>query len=152
LIMAIAPIVFTYDALKRHRREARRHETAHAKYLAELDRFATELTELRRAERRRRRDAAATLGLAPFEMQLRASRLWERSPGATDFLDVAIGLSELPSNITAKVPDGAAVPDLRWGTPVHTNLQRTGSLAIVGETRLARAVARGVVLSLAGAH
>ncbi|MFT3852328.1 MAG: FHA domain-containing protein [Ilumatobacteraceae bacterium] len=43
LIMAIAPIVFTYDALKRHRRQARRHETAHAKYLAELDRYTTEL-------------------------------------------------------------------------------------------------------------
>ena len=58
LIMAIAPIIFTYDALKRHRREARRHETAHAKYLAELNRYAEELTDLRRAERRRRREVS----------------------------------------------------------------------------------------------
>ncbi len=85
-------------------------------------------------------------------MQLRAARLWERSAGDADFLDVDVGLAELPSGIVSKVPDGATVADLRWGTPVHTNLQHTGSLAIVGEPRQARAVARAVVLSLAAAH
>ena len=84
--------------------------------------------------------------------QLRAARLWERSAGDADFLDVDVGLAELPSGIVSKVPDGATVADLRWGTPVHTNLQHTGSLAIVGEARQARAVARAVVLSLAAAH
>lgn len=152
LIMAIAPIIFTYDALKRHRRDARRHETAHAKYVAELDRFAAELTELRVTERRRRRHAVPSGGLAPFEMAGRAARLWERAPSDADFLDVVVGLGTLPSAITAKVPDGVTVGDLRWGTPVRTNLRTTGSLAIVGEHRFARPVARGIVLGLAATH
>ena len=152
LIMAVAPIIFTYDALKRHRRDAQRHETAHAKYLAELDRYSKELTELRRAERRRRREATPTGGIAPFEMAVRAGRLWERAPGDADFLDVPIGLAVMPSGIATKAPEGVTEADLRWGTPLRTNLQTTGSLAIVGEAREARAVGRSIVLALAAAH
>ncbi len=152
LIMALAPIIFTYDALKRHRRDARRHETAHAKFVAELARYSEELDDLRRAERRRRRDASPVGGIAALEMAVRAKRLWERAPGDADFLEVPIGLAVMPSGIDSKPPEGAVVDDLRWGTPVRTNLQTTGSLAIVGEPRQARAVGRSIVLALAASH
>ncbi|MEO5899098.1 MAG: FHA domain-containing protein, partial [Ilumatobacteraceae bacterium] len=108
LIMAIAPVIFTYDAMRKHKRDAVRHDAAHERYVADLERYAEQLTELRRAERRRRRDAAPTGGVAALAMTARFSRLWERAPGDADFLQVPIGLAVLPSGIAGSVHGRAA--------------------------------------------
>ena len=126
------------DAVKRQRRDARRHETAHAKYLAELDRFTTEgfLTELRRVQRRRRRDAAPDAVVSArsrCSCAPRSTAVGAGPAGDADFLDVRRRSGRAAVAHHLEGARRVTAPDLRWGTPVHTNLQPTGSLAIVGE-------------------
>ena len=77
--------------------------------------------------------------------------MWERAASDDDFMSVPVGLAAIPSAIVADDPDDA-LPEQQWGTPVESNLLRTGSLGIVGPPDRARSVARGVVMNLVTTH
>ncbi len=151
LIIAIAPVIVGFDAWRRARGTSAKEARKRQRIEAALADFRQRLAELRRVELRRSRNTAAIGGLSTLCAMARMSTLWERSPGDDDFLTVGVGLATMPSPIVASgaEPDGT---ELMWGTPVSTNLVLTGSLAIVGETARSRAVARGLVLSLAAHH
>ncbi len=151
LIMAVSPLVITLDALSRRRRVRDDAQHDEAEYHRQLEDFRQRVRNLRRVERDRRREAATCGGVALLTGAVRHRRLWERAPLDADFMSVAVGLASLPSAVQATDPDGDD-DDLQWGTPLETNLLETGSLAVVGPERRARAVARGLLLSLAATH
>ena len=150
-VMALAPILLAVDAIGRKRRTQRAKDERAAEFAAQLDEFRAKVTELRREERTRSRNSATCAGIAALQAGSRHRRLWERLPSDADFTSVCVGLAALASDIQANDPEDQLEP-LQWGTPLETNLLATGSLAVVGPLDRARAVARGLVLSLAATH
>ena len=151
LIMAVAPIIFTVDAMRRRRRVNSKTARQQQKYAEELLDFRTRLAALRRVERGRLRDAARVGGLSSISAEARLSNLWERSPADDDFLALTVGLAAMPSAIT--ISDSTLDDNsLQWGTPVGTDLRTTGSLAVIGEPARTMGVARSLVMSLAAHH
>ncbi len=148
LIMAIAPIIVAIDTYRRRKGTNVIAARKRARHDEEIAAFEQRLAELRTVERARRRTSAAIGGLSAFAATARTSVLWQRLPDDDDFLTVGVGLADMPSSIAATGRDSA----LMWGTPVSNNLVSTGSLAVVGEQQRVRAVARGLLLSLAAHH
>ena len=151
LIMIIGPIVMAVEAFRRKRRRDREVASAAETYTADLAAFRENVVALRREERDRRRSAAHCGGLSLLVASTWHRRMWERASSDDDFLSVPVGLAAIPSAIAAEDPDDA-LPEEQWGTPVESNLLRTGSLGIVGPPDRARAVARGVVMNLVTTH
>ena len=151
LIIAIAPLFMGYFALQRKRRKQRRIQQSEERYRQELAGFREHVTKLRWDERDRRRRTGHCGGASLLFARSWQRSLWERAPGDDDFLSVPVGLGSLPSQIKADDPDGA-LDEMLWGTPLETNLLRTGSLGIVGDLGRARCVARGIIMNLVATH
>ena len=151
LIMIIGPIVMAIEAFRRKRRRERDVADAAATYASDLAAFRENVLALRREERDRRRSAAHCGGLSLLVASTWHRRMWERAASDDDFMSVPVGLAAIPSAIVADDPDDA-LPEQQWGTPVESNLLRTGSLGIVGPPDRARSVARGVVMNLVTTH
>jgi S-DNA-T family DNA segregation ATPase FtsK/SpoIIIE len=152
---------------RRAARRARRRERA--RYLAHLDRVATEAARVASAQ------LAAANHLHPDPPQLWAlvnqgTRLWERRPTDDDFLTVRIGRGPVPRAAPIRLDSGggplvehdpellSAAEDLvrsaRWlpQAPVTLPLRRLGVLVVTGPTRRTRALARSLVCQLAALH
>ena len=151
LIMIIGPIVMAIEAFRRKRRRERDVADAAATYASDLAAFRENVLALRREERDRRRSAAHCGGLSLLVASTWHRRMWERAASDDDFMSVPVGLAAIPSAIVADDPEDA-FPEQQWGTPVESNLLRTGSLGIVGPPDRARSVARGVVMNLVTTH
>ncbi|MFT7601057.1 MAG: S-DNA-T family DNA segregation ATPase FtsK/SpoIIIE [Acidimicrobiales bacterium] len=152
LIIALAPILFTYDAQRQRKRRKADRIQAFADHEIELAAFELMLAELRSTERTRRRELSCMGGIASFRATVRHRRLWERIPADSDFGSVAVGLAELPSKIDAGDDDVMLGRPTVWGTPLVSSFTTTGSLAITGSADRGRAIARSMLLELAATH
>lgn len=152
LVMALAPILFTVDVVRRRRKKRAADAAAMAAHDAECARFERTVTDLRARERARRRVAALGGGDAAFMSSIRHRRLWERSATDDDFGSVSVGLASIASDIDAGDRDEVNGSPRQWGTPVQTSLVETGSVSVRGRREQTDGVLRSMMLGLATAH
>ena len=152
LIVALAPIVFTVDLQRQKKRRQKANEEATAAHLEEVERFNSLVTDVRSAERARRRSAAIGGSIGAVFASARHQRLWERSFADEDFGSVDLGLADLRSTVEAGDDDALAGRPTMWGTPLTTSLPGNGSLSITGPPDRCRAVLRNLVIGLATTH
>ena len=97
-----------------------------------------------------------------------SSRLWERRPGDTDFLDVSVGTGDVPASFSLRLP-GVEIPELAPAQlleardrlkqlltipdlPITVRLRDVGSLAITGPRSMREGLGRSVLCTLAAMH
>lgn len=153
-LMAIGPMIFAVDALRRHRAETREDAESEAEYEAKRTSFIAELLQVREEERRRDRWAATPAGIAALLSRLCHSRLWERSQSDEDFCEVAIGLYSCQSRVEIEDrPEDVQLPlDVQWSDVLRHSLVNEGSLAVLGPMDRARSMARALLLDMAASH
>ncbi len=152
LVMALAPILFTFDIVRRRRKKKASDAAGRAAYDEERARFDQAVAALRLEERARRRVAAIGGGDAAYMSTVRHRRLWERTAADGDFGCVTLGLAALSSAIDAGDGDDIAGGPRPWGAPLQTSLLETGSLSIRGSHQRTTGILRSLVLGLSAAH
>lgn len=154
VFMALGPIFYAVDSVRRRRIQNRKDKVEREDYEERRERFVRDLAATRRDELVRDRWGAAPAGLAALLATMRHERLWERSSSDDDFCEVAIGLHDRPSTITAegRPPDTELPMDEQWSAVLRHSLVREGPLAIRGAMARSRALGRSLLLDLATAH
>jgi len=150
-ILALGPIFFVVDGIRRRKIQAQEDAEQQAEYQQRRYELLTKLQASRYEELRRDRWAAAPAGLAALLTTLGHQRLWERSTTDPDFCEVAIGLHDRPSAITIEGrPEGEPLPqDDQWSAVLRHSLVSEGPLALRGSLERVRALGRSLVMDLA---
>ncbi len=153
-IIALGPIFYGVDNIRRRRIQNREQENEQAEYEEKLERFRNDLGNARRTERDRDRWSAPPSGIAALFARVRHTRLWERSVDDSDFCEIAIGLHSRRSNIDVEGSPGddKLEMDVHWSAVLRHSLTRQGPVAVLGDMRRARALARAVLVELAAFH
>jgi S-DNA-T family DNA segregation ATPase FtsK/SpoIIIE len=167
-----ASMIYPVVMLLRQREQVRRWKEERAKvreaYARRIDEVAREL-----ADRRQRHTEYLNFNYpSPGELAGwaadRSDRLWERRYADGDFLDVRLGVGDVPASFTVKAPsveipelaspnllqalERAAAFRITPGVPVAVGLAKTGSLALCGPQQLREATLRALLVHLAGTH
>ena len=155
LIAALAPLVYTVDAVRQKRKRSKDQASEQEQYENESRAVREAFAATALEERRRRRSENPAGGTASVYAMVRHRRLWERRPEDDDFLSVTYGLATRPS--TACLVEAAGDQTVKqtedlWGYPVTVDLRATGSVAVLGETSRARAVVRSLLMGIAVTH
>jgi S-DNA-T family DNA segregation ATPase FtsK/SpoIIIE len=168
LILVVALVSGVGLAITQRGNAARTRRTQRERYLDFLE-------KLRARMRVRGREVRAAAGLldpepkALLELVGDPARLWERRRGHSDFLAVRLGLGDrawfgltVPEDQNPVQPyDPIMMGQARSvvshysvvrGMPVTVNLDRAGSVAIVGDREAGLAAARAMILQLASLH
>ena len=159
---ALGPIVAVGTWLERRRRAGRKHERACQDVAQAVQHIVAGLPAVRAAERRR----AVALVPDPAELVRRAEalsvRCWERRHGDPDAMRLGVGVADVPFAPPVEVVGGgapapAALKALQASgpledVPVAVSLLPGEVVGIVGNSSVARSVARALVLQAAVLH
>ena len=153
-IIALGPIFYGIDNVRRRRIQDRERAGERAEYQEKLARFESDLRSARHAERERDRWNAPPAGVAALFAKVRHNRLWERAAGDDDFGEVAIGLHDRRSAVEVEGNSEHAPHELdtQWSAVLRHSLVRQGPVAVLGDIARARALARAMLLDLAASH
>ncbi len=151
LISVLAPVVFTFDALRRNRKTKERRAQLAKRYALELQVFEDNLAVTRHRETERSRRLGVGGGVGTMHCLLSHQRLWERSPSDDDFASVTVGLAALPSTVQVGTEDDFNRHHL-VDVPLTTPLLTTGSLGVLGPQSRTTAVLRSMLVGLAASH
>jgi S-DNA-T family DNA segregation ATPase FtsK/SpoIIIE len=153
------------EQLRRWREEKEKIQQAYARRIEEVQR---ELS----AKRQHQIDYLKLTYPAPSELAAwaheRSERLWERRSDDPDFLDVRLGIGDVPSTFGVRTPQ-VDIPELASptllearekaaafmttaGVPVAVALAKAGSLAVCGPQQLREAAMRAMLVHLAALH
>jgi DNA segregation ATPase FtsK/SpoIIIE, S-DNA-T family len=152
--IALSPLMMIGNAFSDRRRSKRGYRQRVADYERQRVAVMSEAEASRRAELDYRRhvhpDPATLLLIASAPSR----RLWERTRADDDFLALRIGTGLVPwsSESTQRGGDRDAVVDELPDAPVVLPLADCGAIGITGSTHQVRALARGMLLSLAVLH
>ena len=159
---ALGPIIAVGTWLERRRRAGRKHERACQDVAQAVQHLVARLPAVRAAERRR----AVALVPDPAELVRRAEalsvRCWERRHGDPDAMRLGVGVADVPFAPSVEVVGGgapapAALKALQASgpledVPVAVSLLPGEVVGIVGNSSVARSVARALVLQAAVLH
>jgi len=153
--VALSPIMAIGNALSERRRGRRGHRKRVADYERRRGQALDDLATARQEELDYRRhlhpDPATLLLIATAP----SHRLWERQPDHDDFLALRVGTGTVPwapgGPGRPAGHDDAADEELR-DAPVVLDLPGCGAVGLTGRARDTRALARGMLLSLAALH
>ena len=154
---ALSPVMLVANTLSERHRGKRAGRQATADYERRRQQAVAELAADRDAEVRYRRDVhpdPATLLLIAIGPN---HRLWERQPEDEDFLELRIGTGTVPwapgfGDRQDGTRDPAAPADEVRDAPVTLPVARCGAVGAVGQPARTRALARGMLLSVAVLH
>jgi S-DNA-T family DNA segregation ATPase FtsK/SpoIIIE len=153
LFSVFSPVVIGANAWSNRRRVQRDYAKAMATYDEAKASVSTRLNEAVRTEEVDRRRAAPD----PTEIRAIASmpmlRLWERRPADADFLDLRLGLADVPSGVVLTGPGAEAisVPQARL-VPVKVGIREAGVVGVAGPRTELLSVARALLVQLAALH
>lgn len=152
IVMALGPILLLVESQRAKRFHDARSERKRLKAATELEAHHQRVAAALAAEQRRRRQLSPGAGSSVVHGQLRTRQLWARSPEDEDFGAVNVGFATLPTALKVESTAGDTSSPQLWRVPVSVSLLQTGALAVLGAPSRSRAVARGLVLSLAIHH
>ena len=154
VMAALSPILAVGTTVEQKRRRKKDMAEADQNFTTALEEFRSEVDTTAAVERERRRDRAPDPACTLRRAALPTTRLWQRRPGATDFLNLHAGVGNVPwrpeldpsagRKLDQEVKDvvnGAVLP----GAPVDVDLTAAGVVGIVGERAGALAVARNLL-------
>lgn len=149
LFGALAPLVGMWRLVADRRRGRRAHRRAVRRHAQEKLRADAALAEAKRTVRISRRagmpDPAALVDRAVLERPT----VWERRPHDPDFLEVRVGVGDLPSRVV--VTPRSAAPAVDMSVPAAVPLSG-GVLGIAGAAHERSGLARSIVLQAAVLH
>jgi len=152
--IALSPIMVVGNAFSDRRRSKRGYRKRVADYEQQRAAVVSETEASRRAELDYRRhvhpDPATLLLIASAPSR----RLWERTRGDDDFLTLRIGTGVVlwPLDAAQRGSDREAAVDELPDAPVVLPLADCGAIGVTGSAHQVRALARGMLLSLAVLH
>jgi DNA segregation ATPase FtsK/SpoIIIE, S-DNA-T family len=158
--IALSPVMVIGNTLSDRRHGKRGYRQRLVGYERERDAILAELAACRQAELDYRRhehpDPATLLLIASAPSR----RLWERSPFDDDFLALRVGTGTVPwpsedparSGGNSAGGVGGVAADQLPDAPVVLSLAECGAIGITGPVRQARALARGMLMSLSVLH
>jgi DNA segregation ATPase FtsK/SpoIIIE, S-DNA-T family len=156
--IALSPVMLIGNTISSRRGGKRGHRQQLAEFSRAQDQAQAQVTAAQQAElaylRQVHPDPAMLLLIASGP----SSRIWERQPSDPDFLALRVGTATQPWQ-PPEQPSHHSDPDqldrdhgqLR-DAPVAISLPERGAVGLVGSPRRARAVARGMLLSLGVLH
>lgn len=112
LFSAMGPIMAIWSLVDDRRSGRREFRDASSKYSADVDSLGERLSTARDAELLERRAAAPSAAHLWESAMSLAPDLWERRIGDEDFLELRIGLGDLPTKLALEVPK-TGDPELR---------------------------------------
>ena len=155
--IALSPVMLIGNTLSGRRNGRRGHRQQLAEFERRHEQARADLAAALQAELAFRRQVHPDPATLLLVASAPSSRLWERQPADHDFLALRIGTGTQPwtppqpgPQHAAGEPDGQAgqLPD----APVVVSLPERGTVGLVGPAARTRAVARGMLLSLAVLH
>jgi S-DNA-T family DNA segregation ATPase FtsK/SpoIIIE len=156
LFILLSPLMLLGNFVSEKLSGRRRNAAARQGYDAALAQAVRDIEESVEEQTRRRRaqfvDAATVCELARGP----SVRLWERRPGDPDFLELRVGVGDLPADVDVKdagtaLPQPAAARVLR-DVPLTVPLVRAGVLGICGARPARLGLARFVIAQIAAMH
>jgi DNA segregation ATPase FtsK/SpoIIIE, S-DNA-T family len=156
--MLLSPIMIVGQWVSDRRHGRTSYTKAMRAYRTRLAQLQQAIDDERAADEADRREAAPD----PANVLLTATgprrRLWERRADDPDFLDLRIGLADLPAHIELAAEKGSAVdielpppPDAR-AVPVVLPMPDLGVLGLAGPRSASRGLARWLVAQAAALH
>jgi DNA segregation ATPase FtsK/SpoIIIE, S-DNA-T family len=163
LFVMLSPLMMFGSFFESRRSGAQNHAEEVKRFRNELAETDTTLAKLAEDERTSREVEAPGVGALAELVEQTQARLWERSPSDEDFLDLRIGVDELPLRTKVKAPNlSRAMPELAAeaaavGTkfaelrsaPVVVKLTAVGSIGVAGSQVETESLTRSVMLQLA---
>ena len=156
--IALSPVMLIGNTLSSRRGGKRGHRQQLAEFERRQDQARAELAAAQQADLAFRRqvhpDPATLLLIASGP----SARLWERQPADHDFLTLRIGTGAQPWSPPQPDPHRGGAEESEqargrlWDAPVVVSLPERGAVGLVGPPARTRAVARGMLLSLAVLH
>lgn len=150
------------------KRQAAEEEKRKKRYLAYLDEVRNEIFRHGEAQKALLLENCPSISQCAAWIQRRDRRLWERSVGQDDFLNLRLGLGEVPLDVEVRYPDkrfSAEDDPLQnelyrlsesgknlSGAPITCSLQKNRMVGIIGGTQDAMAFLQGLVLQAAALH
>jgi len=153
------------EQLRRWKEEKEKIQQAYARRIEEVERDLS-------AMRQEQTDYLNFTYPSPSELaawaQARSERLWERRANDPDFLDLRLGIGDVPASFAVRTPQ-VDIPELASPSllearakaasfmtttkvPVAVALAKSGSLAVCGPQQLREAALRAILVHLAGTH
>jgi DNA segregation ATPase FtsK/SpoIIIE, S-DNA-T family len=166
LFTLMSPVMMIGSVAEQRRGGAKDHAAQVVEFHADLAATATRLNDLEQQERASREIEAPDGGSLAQIVTRTTAQLWERSPNDEDFLDVRLGVGELPLRTTLRwQPQKGALPELveksnqlvenfskLRSAPIVVKLAKVGSLGLAGSQTETESVARSIMLQLTALH
>jgi DNA segregation ATPase FtsK/SpoIIIE, S-DNA-T family len=166
VFMFFGPLMMFGSAFENRRGSARDHKEDIKRFYEKLGKSETRLEDVSGLERASREREATGIGDLTVLAEQTNSRLWERSPDDDDFLNVRLGVADLPLRTSIEwQPTDRCLPELvlagskvvdRFAilpsAPVVVPLAEVRSLGLAGSQVETESMARSIVLQLATLH
>ena len=151
------------------KRKKRQHEEKrHKKYNAYLEEKRLEIAEESYLQKEIRKENFSPLEECGKRILEQKRNLWERMYTHNDFLQIRLGIGDLPMDIELKYPERRFVleddtlqdnlyklaeqPQILSQVPVTISLKEQGIVGIVGERQQVLGLVRGIILQLTALH
>lgn len=166
MMVAFSPLMMIGSWIDNTLGSRRRRKQEMRRFLETLACEREELASLRAKEIETRTSETPAFAEIAAAITERDSLLWTRRPEHRSFLEVRFGEGSLPSRIRVKVPPRGEASVAHWQAlcevasefnvvapvPVVERLSRCGNIGIAGGSYWAEALARSLMLQLAGLH
>ncbi len=166
LFVAMSPLMMIGGVLD-NRHQQRTQARARAQdFEAALELSERELEAAHRRERRVRLSRSPSVADVEEAVAFLTPTLWTHRAEHESFLNVRLGLGTVPSSLVLEAPPLTNAVEGTWervvtlsdayssigGVPVTASLRSAGGLGVAGHADTARAIARAVVVQVAGLH
>ena len=164
LFAAFSPIMVIGNWLDQRRRSGRDFARSIERFEAELTTKVEEIEGAMADERARRFAAAPDVAALAERARVRSADLWVRDRSAVDFLEVRVGVGDLPATVEVRQPDRGDVEfrdqvieaygptDVLTDVPVTLPLAELGVVGLVGPGAETTRLVASLVLQAACLH
>ena len=167
VFVAISPLMMISTWATAKSQQKRKKRLEHERFVAQMERLSARLAHEREEEMRIRAREAVPLHEVYDAVQNRSALVWTRRPEHWSFLQVRLGVGDVPTRNTVKETGNTdrALPEQVQQleeliatyetvprTPVVEKLSDAGALGIAGDPAAVAAYGRAVTAQLAGLH
>ena len=166
VFMIMMPLMMTAMFFDNRRFTKKQWKEARIEFAAAVDATADEIDEEHRVERAGRLREAPSVAEVIDDAFTHGPLLWTRRPEHDAFLKLRLGIGDMPSRVTIKLPaNKQGVPEM-WkdlrrledlaltvrDVPVVENFRESGNIGVGGQRQVAAGVARAIAMQVAGMH
>ncbi|GGA63891.1 cell division protein FtsK [Pseudoclavibacter endophyticus] len=166
VFMLMMPLMMTAMFIDNRRFAKKMWKEARIEFAAAVDATADEIDDEHKVERIGRLREAPSVAEVIDDAFTHGPLLWTRRPEHHEFLKVRLGIGDMPSRVTIKMPGNKqGVPEM-WkdlrrlelhtsivrDVPVVESFRESGNIGVGGQRNVAAGVARAIVMQVVGMH